>query len=304
MAEPKKKVVKAADGAESAANDKKWTPTEGAKSKARNKRIIALVLWAVAIGLEFAAIFWLLRQRDFVGGDGSFVRNTETGLLEQPGATAVFPTWAFISLIAVLVVIAILAISGSLLWKQANRLDPASREDKVRFFVQNQLGVIIAIIAFLPLIILIFTNKDMDGKQKGIAGAIGIVLALVAAYFGAEFSPASVEQYTADQSTVIQLLGEDSVYWTAGGSVFHVCEDVSDLQNSTEILNGTTAQAIEAGKYRLTLRFVSELQACGLKVPENADEITEALRQIQGGDNVLLPAPVWADPNDAPIHIG
>ena len=305
MAEETQKAPKTATKSKAAAETKKWEATPEAKSKALTKRIIALVLWAIAIGLEAVAIFWLLRQRVFVDGTGTYIRDQETGLLEDSTATAVFPTWAFYTLIGALVVIAALAITGSILWKQANRLDPASREDKVRFFVQNQLGVIIAIVAFLPLIILIFMNKDMDGKQKGIAGAIGIVLALVAAYFGADFNPASVEQYNADQSAVIQLLGEDKVFWVAGGSVYHVCEDVSDIQTGSEIHSGTTAEAIEAGKYRLTLRFVSELQACGLNVPENADEITEALREIQGGSTTtVLPAPVWADPSDAPIQIG
>ena len=76
-------------------------------------------------------------------------------------------------LIAAIVVIAVFAIVGSLLWKKANRADPASRSEPVRFFIQNQLGVIIAIIAFLPLIVLIFTNKNMGGQQKAIAGGIG-----------------------------------------------------------------------------------------------------------------------------------
>ncbi|QTV79617.1 hypothetical protein [Microbacterium sp. NIBRBAC000506063] len=180
-----------ADSAEkkTTTTEKKWVATEGAKSQAKSKRIIALILWAIAIALEAVGIFWLLRQREFVGEDGTFVRDQETGLLEQQNATAVFPTWAFVTLIVLLVVIAALAITGSLLWKKANALDPASKEDKVRFFVQNQLGAIIAIIAFLPLVLLIFLNKDMSGTQKGVAGGVGIVLALVAAYFGASFSP-------------------------------------------------------------------------------------------------------------------
>ena len=111
---------------------------------------------------------------------------------------------------------------------------------------------------------------------------------------GVDFNPPSVEQYTADQSTVIQLLGSDNVYWVDGGTVYHVCEDVSDIQTSSVIQSGTTAQAIEAGKNRLTLKFASELQNCGLNVPENAEEITSALREIQAGKtDTLLPAPVW-----------
>ena len=294
MAERKNKV----------ADESSWAPTPGAKKKATTFRWIAAVLWFVAIAAEAVAIFWLLRQREFVGEDGGLVRNSDTGLLETQNATATFPQWAFIALIVALVVIAALSITGSILWKKANRLDPAKKSDKVRFFVQNQLGAIIAIIAFLPLIILIFLNKDMDKGQKATAGIIGIVLAAVAVAFGIDYNPPSVEQYTADQSAVIQLLGQDEVVWVEGGNVYHVCDQVSDIQTGSEKITGTTAEAIEAGKNRLTLKFVSELRACDLAVPENADEITEALRAIQGGAvDTLLPAPVWSDPADAPIEI-
>ncbi len=281
-----------------------WKPTAEAKAKATQFRWIAAVLWAVAIIGEGVAIFWLLRQREFVGEDGQLVRDPDTGLLQEQGVTATFPQWAFIALLVALVVIAALSITGSLLWKKANRLDPARKSETTRFFVQNQLGAIIAIVAFLPLIILIFLNKDMDKGQKTTAGIIGVVLAVAAVVIGIDFNPPSVEQYTADQSTVIQLLGQDEVVWVDGGQVYHVCETVPAIQTGSEIRTGTTAEAIAAGKIRLTLQFPSELRACDLAVPENADEITAALKEIQGGNvNTLLPAPVWADPADAPIDV-
>lgn len=303
MADQNDKVASAANDtpAEPAAN---WTPTAEAKSRATRLRVIALILWAVAIIGEAVAIFWLLRQREFVGEDGTLVRNPDTGLLEEQGVTAQFPQWAFVALLIALVVIAALSITGSVLWKKANRLDPARRSDTVRFFVQNQLGAIIAIVAFLPLVILIFLNKDMSKGQKTTAGIVGVVLAALAFALGVDVNPPSVEKYTADQSTVIQLLGEDKVYWVAGGAVYHVCEEVSDLQTGSEIVPGTTAEAVEAGKIRLTLKFASEMQKCGLTVPENEAEITEALRAIQAGQiDTPLPAPIWADPADAPIQI-
>ena len=280
-----------------------WTPTAEAKAKATQFRWIAAILWAVAIILEAVSIFWLLRQREVTGTDGELMRNTQTGVLETSASTSTFPQWAFISLIIAIVIIGALSIIGSMLWKKANRLDPARRSDTVRFFVQNQLGAIIAIIAFVPLIILVFLNKDMSGKQKGIAGALGIVVALAAVALGIDYNPPSVEKYTADQSTVIQLLGKDQVVWVDGGKVYHVCDQVSDIQTGSDKRSGTTAQAVEAGKNRLTLKFASELRTCGLPVPENADEIASALKQIQDGSaGTVLPAPVWAD-GKAPISI-
>lgn len=304
MAERNEKAVASptADADSTAASD--WKPTAGSKRKATTLRWIAAVLWFIAIAAEAVAIFWLLRQREFVGEDGGLVRNPDTGLLEEQNVTAQFPQWAFVALIVALVVIAALSITGSILWKRANRLDPAKKSDKTRFFVQNQLGAIIAVVAFLPLIILIFLNKDMDKGQKTTAGIIGVVLAVAAVALGIDYNPPSVEQYTADQSTVIQLLGQDEVVWVDGGSVYHVCDEVSDIQTGSEKRTGTTAEAVEAGKIRLTLKFASELNTCGLAVPENDEEIADALRAIQGGaTDTLLPAPVWADPADAPIQV-
>ena len=300
MAENSRQVAEPGD--ERGTSERTWVPTAEAKKKSATLRWIAAVLWALAIAAEAVAIFWLLRQRETTGGEGELMRDPDTGLLVEGGAEATFPQWAFITLLVLLVVIAALAITGSILWKKANRLDPARKSDTVRFFVQNQLGAIIAIVAFLPLIILIFLNKDMDKGQKTIAGALGIVLAVIATIVGVDFNPPSVEKYTADQSTVIQLLGEDAVTWVDGGKVYHVCDSVSDIQTGSEIKYGTTAEAVEAGKERLTLKFASELEKCGLPVPSNSEEIVDALRQIQGGQTVTLPAPHWAA-GEAPIEI-
>jgi len=232
MAKSDKKVVRVESTPASKAEEAResnWKPTPEAKSKAIGFRVIAGVLWLLAIGTEAFAIFWVLRQNPV----------------------------NLILLIVLLVVIGGLAVGGSLLWKQANRLDPASRTDKFRFFVQNQLGAIITIIAFLPLIIMIFLNKDMDGKQKGIAGAIGIVLLLVAGYFGTSINPPSTEQYTAETEQVVEITGQNLVFWTKSGNVFHLCQDASavnlDSADNT-IYSGTVAEAHAAGKPRLTLQ--------------------------------------------------
>src|SRR5690606_19242369 len=184
-----------------------------------------------------------------------------------------------------------------------NRLDPAKKSDTVRFFVQNQLGAIIAIVAFVPLIILVFLNKDMDKGQKTTAGIVGIVLAALAVFIGIDFNPASVEKYTADQSTVIQLLGQDEVTCVAGGSVCHVCDQAADIQTGSAIHTRTTAQAVEARKERLTLKCASDLEKCGLPVPENAAEIADALRQIQNNQTVTLPTPVWGEGVTPPLVV-
>ncbi|MBO9578104.1 MAG: hypothetical protein J7480_04965 [Microbacteriaceae bacterium] len=284
-----------------AADDRTFTPTAASKRQSTRLRVIAWILWIVAIAAEAVGIFWVLRQRETTTSSGQLVRNPDTGLLEPVTAPG-FPQWAFIVLIVLLVVIAALSITGSFLWKKANRLDPASAKDKVRFFVQNQLGAIVAIVAFLPLIIMVFLNKDMSGSQKTIAGIIGIVLAAGSVALGADFNPPSQEAYSAEKSTVIQLLGADSVAWAAGGEVYHVCPEVSDLANANAVSTGTVAEAIAAGKPRLTLELRSELTQCGKPVPDNVSEITDAIRAIRDGAvDTVLPAPVWPAGVEAPF---
>ena len=153
---------------------KDWRATQGQESAAKRLRIFAGLAWIVAIGTEVAGIV-LLRQHKFDHGN--------------------LPL-----LIGLLVVIAIFAIAGSLMWKAANKHDPASKADTVKFFVQNQLGAIITVVAFLPLVVLIFMDKDMDPKNKKIAGGIGVVLAAGATLIGIDFNPPSVEQYTQDMN--------------------------------------------------------------------------------------------------------
>ena len=43
-------------------------------------------------------------------------------------------------------------IIGSLLWKKANHIDPASEKNKVKFFLWNNMGLIVAVFAFVPVL--------------------------------------------------------------------------------------------------------------------------------------------------------
>ena len=61
--------------------------------------------------------------------------------------------------------------------------------------------MIITLIAFLPLVLLIFTDKNMDPQTKKVAGGAGAVLAVIAALIGVSYNPPSVEQYTEDMNT-------------------------------------------------------------------------------------------------------
>jgi uncharacterized membrane protein len=153
---------------------KAWQATQDQKGSAKSLRIYAIIAWIIAIGTEIAGIVMLKRH--------------------------MFDKGNLALLVGLLVVIAVFAIAGSLFWKKANRHDPASRADGFRFFVQNQLGAIITVIAFLPLLALIFLDKDMDPKNKKIAGGVGVALAMLATVIGIDFKPPSTEQYTQDMN--------------------------------------------------------------------------------------------------------
>ena len=151
-----------------------WQATQDQKSSAKKLRIFAGLSWLVAIGTEIAAIVLLMKNTFDSGGMGL--------------------------LIGLFVVIAVFAIAGSLFWKKANRHDPATKAEPAKFFIQNQLGAIITIIAFLPLLALVFLDKDMDPKTKKVAGGVGVALAALATVVGIDFDPPSTEQYTQDMN--------------------------------------------------------------------------------------------------------
>lgn len=243
-----------------------FTPTPEAKAQATRFRIIALVLWAVAIALELVAIFWVMRP--------SF---------DELAANNGFPQWRWWTLLGFIGVIGVLAVIGSLLWKNANHQDPATRQQPVKFFIQNQLGAFIALLAFLPLIVMIFLNKDMDAKQKNIAGAAGIVVALVATVLGIDFKPLSQEQAAVESQVVTHLVGQDLVWWSDGGKVVHLCQGASDIQNAkTPVASGPIADAFAKGKEGITLKLDTELNQCGLPVPSNLAEIEQWVRSARG----------------------
>ena len=105
-------------------------------------RIGAIILWILAIVCEVLAILVFVHKIEF-----SFT-------VENPGYT--------IAWIALLVLDLIFVIIGSQLWKKANHLDPASAKNKLRFWLHNNLGVIVAIIAFAPFIIVVLLDKNAD----------------------------------------------------------------------------------------------------------------------------------------------
>jgi hypothetical protein len=132
------------------------------------------------------------------------------------------------------------------MWKAANRHDPASKADGFRFFVQNQLGAIVTVVAFLPLIVLIFMDKDMDPKNKRIAGGVGVVLAALAAVIGIDFNPPSVEQYTQDMNTCADQIRSGQNTTACSPEVAAQAQDIA--RDSHAVTDATRSAANPAGQ--------------------------------------------------------
>ncbi len=259
-----------------------WQASNDQKGKAKKLRLMAGGSWFVAIATEIAAIVLLLKDTFNSGG--------------------------LVLLISLMVVIAVFAILGSILWKKSNRHDPATKSEPFKFFVQNQLGAIITVIAFLPLLALIFLDKDMDPKNKKIAGAVGVGLALLATTVGIDFKPPSTEQYTQDMNECASQIkaklpttacspavaeqaqdivrdaeaveeatgGLDTVYWIApkNGAAKAESKLVFHLCEDVSTLRGKTVnsgsvtEAYAQNAVRLTKQIKSEQRQCGFAVAE------------------------------------
>lgn len=190
------------------------------KKSATGKRIAAVILWVLALAAEVGAIL-MLNGRWYIPEDQKMY-------------------W----LIGALVVDLILVIIGSQLWKKANRLDPASKQSSVKFFLWNNMGFIAAVVCFLPVVILLLANKDLDAKTKKIVTVVAVIALILASVFSIDFNPVSAEELAEAQQTV----GNGSVYWTQFGKSYHLDPNCHTLMRSSKVYPGTIEEAFEANR--------------------------------------------------------
>ncbi len=219
------------------------TATPGAGRAEGNSvllRVIAVVMWLLGIGFEVIAVLAIKRPEvlDFMPS-----------------------TWR---MIGALVIDLILVIIGSQCWKRANRIAPASRRSPVKFWLWNNLGVIMSVIAFAPFIVLLLTDKNADGKTKRIGTIVAAVALVIAGLTSYDFDPVAQEDI-------------DQVCWAAGGSVYHIYEDCYHLDRTGELIVGSVAEAQEAGKERLCYtcesNYQADMEAQGV-APDDLEDLT------------------------------
>lgn len=222
-------------------------------------RVGSVVLWIVALVAEFLAIKAILAPED------------------DPFISGMAPLTAGIIF---LVVDLIAVIAGSLLWKKANHIHPASEKNALKFWLWNNLGVIMTAIAFIPFVILLLTNKNADQKTKTVGTIVAVVAMLIAGVSSYDFNPYSAEE----QQEILNMENATStVYWTEGGTVFHIYSECQHLNNSEELHQTTIDEAEQAGKERLCKtclkRHEKEAAEAAVQVSEEGqsalEEVTE-----------------------------
>ncbi len=228
-------------GQESAGKDELLAVT---RKNALPFRIAAVILWIAAIAFEVLAILIFTHKIDF-----SFT-------VEEPGYT--------ISWVVCLVLDLICVIIGSLLWKKGNHLDPASAKNKLRFWIHNNLGVIVSVFAFAPFIIFVLTDKKASKQSKTIAAIAAAVALVIAGLTSVDWNPISQEE-------MLENAHIDTVYWTASGTVFHAYDDCSHLNNTVQLRTGTSAAAIEDGKTRLC-------KTCEARAAKEAEQLASDVK--------------------------
>ena len=236
------------------------------KERAKTKRILAIVLWLVAICFEVL------------------------GILKLTGKIDLFPNIDKVPFVIGAIVLDLaFFIPGSLLWKKANHIDPISEKNKVGFWCWNNLGTLLSVLAFLPIIIFVLTNKDLDKKDKGIVTAVALVALLAAGISSYDFNPVSKEQLTDAEKEVIAKIGEDKVYWAKTSKKYHIDPDCPSFSRSEEIFEGHVSDAYEANITEPCRRCIDSLD----KAQEHAkDEVI-----AETGENKVY----WTD-NGTAFH--
>lgn len=193
-----------------------------AKSRANGMRIGSLILWLVAIAVEVVVIALI------------------NGILY-------IPIDPMISIIVGIVLILALVVTGAFLWKKANKIDPASEKNKVKFYLWNNMGVIAAVLAFFPLVILLLRDKDLNKTTKKIASVVAAIALVAAVGLSVDYNPVSAEDLEAQiESAVIN--NDGVVYWTQWGKSYHFDPDCHTLSRSSIVFTGTIEEAIEANR--------------------------------------------------------
>lgn len=240
-------------------------PVQQAKpvGNAKGLRIGAVILWVLAFAFEILAVLVIAGKINL---------------------TAENPTTPMIIL---LILDLACVIAGAQLWKKANHIDPASEANPTKFWIWNNMGLIVCALAFVPFVIILLTNKNADKKTKMIGAIVAVVALLLGGLLSYDFHPVSAE----DKQEALQVFGDEDVYWTRFGKCYHTSDECSSLNQSDQLTKGTVEQAIAANRVRLCSFCAKRDGINTVKTDdeklneENADAISEAVEELQQESN-------------------
>jgi len=206
------------------------------EKRANTKRILAVILWLIAIFFEVI------------------------GILRLNGTIEWFQNLSVTAFLIICIILDLaFFIPGSLLWKKANHIDPVSEKNKTKFWIVNNLGVILSVLAFLPLIIFVLLNKDLDKKSKTIVSVVAVIALLIAGVSSYDFNPVSSEQLEKAEAEVLNVSDSGLVYWAPHSKKYHVDPDCPAFSQSETVYEGTVKQAFEHNLTDPCRRCIPEL---------------------------------------------
>ena len=228
MAEAKKekKITSASTGKtvskEEISANKKMKKAAAVPESTTGLRVGAIIFWVVALGFEVVALMLYL---------GRIHINLGSTLTQ---------------LIIALVLDLACVIAGSQFWKKANHINPVSEKNKVKFWLWNNMGLIVCAFCFIPFIIIALTDKNADKKTKTVATVVAVIALLIGGLFSVDWNPVSEEQ----KEAAMEAIATD-VFWSPYGHVYHTHDDCQSLNNSDSLTYGSVEEAIAAGRSRL-----------------------------------------------------
>ena len=251
MAEKKEHKIVSASTGETVTNKPRPTPGAAATKTGNGTglRIGAVILWILALACEALAIAFIFEK------------------------IAILPKiQPLYKAIGALVLDMILVIIGSQLWKKANHIDPASQKNAVKFWLWNNMGVLVAAVAFIPFIILLLTNKNADKKTKVIGTVVAAIFLAISGLASYDWNPISAEAVAAANAG-------QTVYWTEHGKKFHIYDDCQALDRSETLITGSAQEAMDAGRGTICKFCEKRLAAEEPALLEAAEEAAAAVNE-------------------------
>ena len=230
---------------------------------AKGLRIGAVILWVAAIIFEVLTVLVV------------------AGKIQLPFMSQMVQMIVFLVLDLACVVI------GAQLWKKANHIDPVSEANPTKFWLWNNMGMIVCAIAFVPFIILLLTNKNADKNTKLVGTVVAVIAIAIGMLMGHDFNPVSLE----DKQEAVAVFGDSNVYWTRFGKCYHTHDDCQSFSQTEQLTMGTVEQAIAANRTKLCSFCAKRDDITNVKTDdaayneENAADIQNAVDELGGADD-------------------